>query len=109
MALHVDVINYYAYIIAVKLDWDEVKRQQTLALRELDFADVERFDWDNAIFHEDQRLDYGEPRIVAFGFIEAVFVCVVYTLRGDGLRIISLRRANKRERKVYDKIQTADQ
>ena len=92
----------------MKLEWDEAKRRQTLAERGIDFADVARFDWDSAIYHQDERRDYGESRILAFGFIDADFVSVVYTLRNDALRIISLRRANKRERKVYDKIQTAD-
>jgi hypothetical protein len=45
----------------VKIEWDEAKRQQTLAERGLDFADVARLDWDSAFTVEDFRFDYAEP------------------------------------------------
>ena len=49
----------------------------------------------------DDRFDYGELRTVAFGLInDRLFVCV-YTDRGSERRLISLRRANKREMKRY--------
>jgi uncharacterized DUF497 family protein len=45
----------------------------------------------------DDRHDYGEDRLVSFGYVgERLFVCV-YTVRGDTLRIISVRKANDRE------------
>ena len=49
----------------------------------------------------DDRFDYGEVRAVGFGLInDRLFVCV-YTDRGSERRVISLRRANKREMKCY--------
>ncbi len=49
----------------------------------------------------DNRQDYGERRMIASGFIEGrLFVCV-YTWRGRRRRIISLRKANGRERDAY--------
>jgi uncharacterized DUF497 family protein len=49
----------------------------------------------------DERRDYGEIRIIAIGEIgDREFVCV-YTRRGDVFRPISLRRANRKERDVY--------
>ena len=49
----------------------------------------------------DSRLDYGETRQIAFGFINRrLFVCV-YTDRGDERRVISLRKANSREVRRY--------
>ena len=86
----------------MKLEWDENKRNQTLAKRGLDFADVARFDWDRSIYAEDQRYDYGETRYVAFGFIDEILVCLAYTIRQDALRVISLRKASAKERKLYE-------
>lgn len=54
----------------------------------------------------DDRFDYGETRIIALGEIDGVeFVCV-YTMRGENLRPISLRRGKRRERDVYRQAKT---
>ncbi len=51
---------------------------------------------------EDLRADYGERRFIAYGTIEdRLFVCV-YTWRGQRRRIISLRKANRREVDAYE-------
>lgn len=92
----------------MKIEWDEAKRQWTLEARGLDFASIESFDWQGAVIFDDERHDYGETREVALGFIGDLFVAVAYTIRGGALRVISLRKANKRERKVYDRFQTID-
>lgn len=87
----------------MKLDWDEAKRQATLRTRGLDFADVARIEWDAAIVLDDDRRDYGERRQVCLGLLHGQLVVVAYTFRGDALRVISMRRANRRERRIYDK------
>lgn len=46
---------------------------------------------------EDDRFDYGETRYRAFGFIDGVAHCLVFTLRGEDVRVISLRRAHAKE------------
>jgi len=53
------------------------------------------------IIFEDVRNVYSESRFIAYGYIHARFAVVVYTMRGDNLRIISLRKANKREVNQY--------
>lgn len=83
---------------------DEAKRQITLKERGLDFADLERFDWETAMVSKDFRHDYGETRTIAFGRIDDRLLCLVYTMRPHALRVISLRKANSRERKVYDSL-----
>ncbi len=51
---------------------------------------------------EDLRADYRERRFIAYGTIEGrLFVCV-YTWRGPRRRIISLRKANRREVDAYE-------
>ena len=94
---------YCMHVKGVKLEWNEAKRQRTLKKRGLDFADVAEFDWDTAMIATDVREDYGEFRSIAFGFIDARLICLVYTMRESSLRVISLRKANDRERKVYDR------
>jgi len=49
----------------------------------------------------DDRFDYGEPRFRAYGHIEGVAHCLVFTVRDERYRPISLRRVHKREMKRY--------
>jgi len=77
--------------------WDEEKCKVNIEKRKLDFAAIQYFGWDDAVIFEDIRRDYSEARFVAYGYIHARLMVVVYTMRGDTVRIISLRKANKRE------------
>ena len=49
----------------------------------------------------DRRTEYGEQRFVAYGLIEGRLFACVWTPRGDVRRIISLRKANRREIRAY--------
>ena len=68
----------------------------------MDFLDAERFDWSSAIETIDDRADYNEERWIALGFIDNRLHVLIYALRGDNIRLISLRKANSRERKYYE-------
>ncbi len=83
------------------LDWDEQKRERTLQERGLDFASVAEADWDEALTVEDSRTDYGEARFVSLVPIHDRLCVVAWCMRGDKLRVISLRKANSRERKLH--------
>lgn len=50
---------------------------------------------------EDDRTDYGERRFRAFGFIDDVPHCLAFTVRGETVRAISLRRAHTKEMKRH--------
>ena len=50
---------------------------------------------------EDDRRDYGEDRYITVGFLESSMVVFVWTPRNDAYRIISMRKANERERQLY--------
>lgn len=80
-------------------EWDENKRQSNIAKHDLDFEDV------IAIFlepHLDFALKYkAEPRRQATGLVGGRLVAVIYTLRGNTIRIISARRARKNEERAY--------
>jgi uncharacterized DUF497 family protein len=83
-------------------EWDENKRIANLAKHGVDFASAEKFEWDTAIETIDDRFDYGEERWVALGFIGNKLHVLIYSYRADIIRIISLRKANKREREYYE-------
>jgi uncharacterized protein len=84
------------------MEWDESKRLSNLEKHGLDFRDAERVLARPALVVPDQRLDYGEPRFRAVGRLDDAVVCLAFTLRGEGLRIISMRRASKAERRAYE-------
>jgi len=46
---------------------------------------------------DDERHNDGEQRILAFGYLGARLHCAVYTMRGTTVRVISLRKANRKE------------
>lgn len=84
-------------------EWDEGKRQETLTVRGLDFAQVSQIDWNNATY---ERVVRGrEVRYASLGVIEGRVHHVVWTLRGDNTRIISFRKANNREIARYEREQ----
>lgn len=85
----------------VRFEWHEAKRQETLRTRGLDFADLARFDWAGAVDILDDRTDYGEERHVAVGHLDGRLLVVAYTMRGETVRIISMRKANAREQRRH--------
>jgi len=85
----------------MEIEYSQVKRDATLAERRIDMARAgEIFDGDTLTV-EDDRQDYGETRQITIGFLEGRMVVMVWTQRGAARRIISLRKANEREQKIY--------
>lgn len=80
-------------------EWDETKRLSNLDKHRVDFAAMTDFEWDSADVRDSPR--HGEQRLMAKGFIGNVLHSVVYTLRGGSVRIISLRRATRKEMVEY--------
>src|ERR1700740_1827444 len=78
-------------------EWDETKRAKNLANHGLDFALIEAFDWEQAIIEKDERRDYAEERYRALVYIGDRLHAAVFTIRLGNIRLISLRKANKRE------------
>lgn len=94
----------------MEFEWDENKRLKTLRERKIDFVDMIDL-WDDPRRQEvkDLRKNYGEPRFQTIGQVKFNIYFVVYTERvyEDGIeviRIISARRANKKERELYEKM-----
>lgn len=58
-------------------------------------------DWEAALVWIDDRLEYGEMRMIALAPKTEILYCVAFVDRGEARRVISLRRANRREVKHY--------
>lgn len=85
----------------MKLAWDRTKREQTLAERGLDFAETTLVFAGPTLEFQDSRKEYGETRMVCVGFLRGRMVVLVYTDRSGTRHIISMRKANEREKKIY--------
>ena len=85
--------------MANEYEWDEAKRLANIAKHQIDFTAMNDFEWETAQRKESNR--YGEERYAATGYIGDRLHRVIYTMRGDTRRIISLRVASLRERREY--------
>jgi uncharacterized DUF497 family protein len=83
------------------ITYDPGKREWTLEERGLDFEDAVQVFAGTAVTVEDDRRDYGEVRFQTFGVLNERVVMVVWTRRGEDRHIISMRKANERERRKY--------
>ena len=87
--------------IFMRISFDATKRDKTLAERGLDFDDAGKVFAGNHLIVADDRKEYGEPRFITIGHIASRMVVIVWTQRTGSRRIISMRKANEREQKIY--------
>lgn len=64
-------------------------------------AEAAQLEWETAVIWPDIRQDYGEPRMIAIGYIDQRLYVIVFVEREGDQRIISLRKANLREIRRY--------
>jgi uncharacterized protein len=83
----------------MEIDFDPAKNEINISKHGISLARAADLEIRAVI--EDTRIDYGEVRHRAFGFIEGAAYCLVFAVRGDAIRAISLRRAHSREMKRY--------
>jgi uncharacterized protein len=86
----------------VDISFDPVKNARNRDLHGIALERAMDFEWQDALIIEDTRHDYGEQRFVAFGRIDSRLHVLVHTPRAGRAHVISLRRANKRERRRYE-------
>ncbi|MHB8790998.1 MAG: BrnT family toxin [Desulfobulbaceae bacterium] len=85
----------------MQYEWDDGKR----AANGGDFLEAEQFERSSALEVKDDRIRYGEERWIALGLIGKRLHELIYTRRRRIIRLISLRRANKRKKEYYEKTQ----
>jgi len=83
--------------------WDDSKNAVNLEKHGLSFEDAHVVFAGRCVTFEDDRYDYGEPRFITLGTLIGRVVVIVHTPRNQETRIISMRKANEREQKIYQK------
>ena len=87
----------------MNFEWDMAKSDLCQISRNFDFTYVISVFIDpNLSIERDQRWDYGEERFRALGLLDKKVFVVIYTKRPAAIRIISARRANRREVRRYE-------
>jgi uncharacterized DUF497 family protein len=79
------------------ITFDPDKNARNIATRDLSFESMALFEWDSALVTVDTRKDYGEIRLRVLGLLNGRVHAAVVTPRGQDLRVISLRRASRKE------------
>lgn len=85
------------------ITFDPEKNARNIVERGLSFERVADLDWATAVITEDDRRDYGEVRLRVMGRLDGRLHAAVVTPRGEDLRVISFRRASRREVRLYGK------
>lgn len=83
-------------------EFDPVKNRKNIEKHNLSFDNVTLFDWTVSLVEPDVRFEYGEDRYIAYIPYRDRLYVVCFTPRATSYRIISLRKANERERKHYE-------
>ena len=86
----------------IRIEFDTIKNERNIRERGLTFGRAAEFDFETALIEIDDRNDYGESRLTAIGMLDDIPHVLVFTMRSDVLRVISFRKANKREVQRYE-------
>ena len=83
-------------------EWDDAKAEANFKKHKISFEDAAKAFADPFGFIEqDLTEDYGEDRFMTVGIVGGLLIAVIYTERGDRVRIISARKANTHEQRAY--------
>ena len=85
-------------------EWDSVKERSNRKKHGVSFRTAAKVFLDPHVIEFDDRDVAGEPRFSAIGLVDGRMLFVVYTMRGDVVRIISARGAEPHEKRKYHEI-----
>ena len=85
----------------MRIEFDPAKDASNQEKHGLSLSLAVQLDWDASLVWVDDRYEYGELRMIALAPDTGILYCVAFVDRGEARRIISLRRANRREVKHY--------
>ena len=86
----------------MEISFDHAKNALNIKLRGLCFERAADFEFETALFLQDLRQDYGEVRMRALGWLDKRIYALVFVETKLGIRVISFRKANKREVAIYE-------
>lgn len=85
----------------MEIEYDHRKGAINMAKHGLPLSLAKGLEWDSLWAKEDTRRDYGDMRMIGYATIDMRLYCVIYTDRKTTRRIISIRKANNREKREY--------
>jgi uncharacterized DUF497 family protein len=85
----------------MEIEFDPAKDAANTIKHGISLRTADLFDMGAALIEYDDRHDYKEQRMIAIGPIGDRLHVLVYTLRGSTVRVISLRKANRKEATRY--------
>lgn len=87
------------------IEYDPDKNQWNIKTRGISFDEFENLDFDTALIEVDNRKDYGEDRFIIQAKLNDRLHVAVFTPRGEDItRVISLRKASKKEVSAYEEV-----
>ena len=87
----------------IQFEWDENKRLINIEKHKLDFIDAKEVFKNKMVERVINDSKHGEERRIGLGFVQKIIFTLVYTLRDQKVRLISFRKASRKERELYDK------
>ena len=82
-------------------EWNEAKNRANFSKHGLSFEDANIVFSGPCVTFEDTRYDYDEKRFITLGPLAGRVVVIAHSSRGENTRVISMRKANSREQKIY--------
>ena len=86
----------------IEFEWDTQKSQTNLIKHGINFEFASLLFFEDYLCQFDNRFNYGEDRWQALGEVYGIVLFVTYTItRQEKIRLISARKATKKERKIW--------
>ena len=82
-------------------EWNETKNRANISKHGLSFEDANIVFSGPCVTLEDSRHDYDEKRFITLGPLAGRVVVIAHTSRDENTRVISMRKANRREQEIY--------
>jgi uncharacterized DUF497 family protein len=92
----------------MEVEYDPAKNAKNIKDRKLAFDRARDLEWNSTHIRLDDRHGYGEQRWIALGILDGRLHVLVFTETMAGIRVISFRKANARERNAYEQAQAND-
>jgi uncharacterized DUF497 family protein len=104
---NLDDADFCGYTCGVEIEFDPRKDSINGRKHRISLAVAGLMDLDKATVSPDLRFAYCEDRFRAWGLIGGVLHVMAFTMRGEAVRVISLRKANSMENRRHGKAQAA--
>ncbi|HKJ88978.1 MAG TPA: BrnT family toxin [Gammaproteobacteria bacterium] len=92
----------------MEITFDPAKNERNIRERGLSFERAAEIDFNDALIYVDDREDYGEARYIAICYLDRRLHVLCFTETERGIRVISFRKANRREARRYGRPQALD-